>query len=318
MARWVRVALRVAGPFGCRCPNIRPCPVSTSRSSNRTCGFAASGSPTGFTGRHTTARGAPFAHRYSSFRSRLTIDGVGRPCGQFLLALGYFHSVPEVRFLPSTGITRLQRYYEPLRLPKRPGLSLAGVRLAHAATTWGLPCCVDSPCTDMPAPLPRRDRRWDRVAPLTATTAAFPLCPQGRLPLHRFRGLLGVHSRSGLPARRVAETTLSIESSGSFVTSATAPIATGWSNTCQVGIAPTVERHLCTAHGHASFRIGGIHPFSHPKLAQNRSECPENGVKKHRTGNDVATTAITTGSPVQFVFTLLRVRTNAGGRRFHR
>jgi hypothetical protein len=50
------------------------------------------------------------------------MNGVGRPCGQFLLALGYFHSAPEVRSLPSAGITRLHRYYEPLRLPARPGL----------------------------------------------------------------------------------------------------------------------------------------------------------------------------------------------------
>ena len=35
----------------------------------------------------------------------------------------------ELRSLPSTGITRLQRYYEPLRHPRAPGLSLAGVRL---------------------------------------------------------------------------------------------------------------------------------------------------------------------------------------------
>ena len=34
----------------------RPCSVSTSRSSNRTCGFAASGSPTGSYDRHTSAR----------------------------------------------------------------------------------------------------------------------------------------------------------------------------------------------------------------------------------------------------------------------
>ena len=31
--------MSVAGPFGCRCPSSRPCSVSTSRSSNRTCGF---------------------------------------------------------------------------------------------------------------------------------------------------------------------------------------------------------------------------------------------------------------------------------------
>jgi hypothetical protein len=35
----------------------------------------------------------------------------------------------ELRSLPSTGITRLQRYYEPLRHPMAPGLSLAGFQL---------------------------------------------------------------------------------------------------------------------------------------------------------------------------------------------
>ena len=35
----------------------------------------------------------------------------------------------ELRSLPSAGVTRLQRYYEPLRHPTAPGLSLAGVRL---------------------------------------------------------------------------------------------------------------------------------------------------------------------------------------------
>src|SRR5437773_1295282 len=34
----------------------------------------------------------------------------------------------ELRLLPSAGVTRLPRYYEPLRHPTRPGLSLAGVR----------------------------------------------------------------------------------------------------------------------------------------------------------------------------------------------
>ena len=35
----------------------------------------------------------------------------------------------ELRPLPSPGITRLQRYYEPLRHPSAPSLSLTGVRL---------------------------------------------------------------------------------------------------------------------------------------------------------------------------------------------
>jgi len=41
--------------------------------------------------------------------------------------------VLELRSLCSAGITRLHRSYEPLRHPTRPGLSLAGVRLAASA-----------------------------------------------------------------------------------------------------------------------------------------------------------------------------------------
>src|ERR1700686_4001522 len=45
----------------------------------------------------------------------------------------------ELRSLSSPGITRLQRYYEPLRHPKAPGLSLAGFRLVVADHALGLP-----------------------------------------------------------------------------------------------------------------------------------------------------------------------------------
>src|ERR1700688_1495483 len=45
----------------------------------------------------------------------------------------------ELRSLPSTGVTRLPRYYEPLRHPKAPGLSLAGFRLVLADHALGLP-----------------------------------------------------------------------------------------------------------------------------------------------------------------------------------
>jgi hypothetical protein len=45
----------------------------------------------------------------------------------------------ELRPLPSTGITRLQRYYKPLRHPTAPGLSLAGVRLIIPDHALGLP-----------------------------------------------------------------------------------------------------------------------------------------------------------------------------------
>ena len=62
----------------------------------------------------------------------------------------------ELRPLPSTGVTRLRRYYGPLRHPKRPGLSFTGVRLRVTHPhRMGFPCCVQSPFTDMPSSLPR-------------------------------------------------------------------------------------------------------------------------------------------------------------------
>src|SRR6516162_2939210 len=45
----------------------------------------------------------------------------------------------EPRPLPSPGITRLPRYYGPLRHPSAPGLSLAGVRLIIPDHALGLP-----------------------------------------------------------------------------------------------------------------------------------------------------------------------------------
>jgi len=76
--------------------------------------------------------------------------------------------------------------------------------------------------------------------------------PSGR-PVHRpFRGLLGVHSRYGLHTRAVTvyRDQLS-EGFSHFVTSMTAPVASGWSG-CRVGLAPTGKRRLCTAHAKGS------------------------------------------------------------------
>jgi hypothetical protein len=60
--------------------------------------------------------------------------------------------------------------------------------------------------------------------------------------------LLGVHSRYGLHTRAVTvyRDTLS-EGFSHFVTSMTAPVASGWS-VRRVGLAPTGKRRLLTAH----------------------------------------------------------------------
>jgi hypothetical protein len=110
----------------------------------------------------------------------------------------------ELRPLPSTGITRLHRYYEPLRHPKRPSLSLAGVQLAAGAATAGASRVSCFSCVCVLSSLPRWDR-WVLVSFATPATLAFPMAQAGRLPHYTFRGLLNVHSRYGPQTRGVAK-----------------------------------------------------------------------------------------------------------------
>jgi hypothetical protein len=100
----------------------------------------------------------------------------------------------------------------------------------------------------MPPPLPRHSVWTSRFAHLIQTYQPSPKGLSGR-PAHcPFRGLLGVHSRCGLHTRAVTvfRDTL-IEGFSHFVTSMTAPIASGWSD-CRMGLAPTGKRRLVTAH----------------------------------------------------------------------
>jgi hypothetical protein len=107
----------------------------------------------------------------------------------------------ELRPLPSTGVTRLPRYYEPVRHPRRPGPALTGVRL-RAATPHRLgfpvlsqlPLCRHAVTITPVGSLGRIVRNEGVSAPrLSPATAAFPEFVAGRLPRYHFRGLLGVH-----------------------------------------------------------------------------------------------------------------------------
>src|SRR5271155_50169 len=64
----------------------------------------------------------------------------------------------ELRSLPSAGVTRFPRYYEPLRHPRAPGLSLTGVRVGPVipdlTALWGFPCCARFPCVRAAASTP--------------------------------------------------------------------------------------------------------------------------------------------------------------------
>ncbi len=90
----------------------------------------------------------------------------------------------------------------------------------------GLPVLRLLPVACMPSPLPRQDR-CDLFARAVPSASAFPVTQAGRLLHYPFRGLLSVHSRYGLHARRIAIATLSTGGFSGFVTSTTAPVATG-------------------------------------------------------------------------------------------
>jgi hypothetical protein len=161
----------------------------------------------------------------------------------------------ELRSLPSTGITRLQRYYEPLRHPKAPGLSLTGFRLVLADHALGLPvlralslctCCRHYPgaasgrTASLTSPsrisLPRKGRRVGLRIVLFEACSAFTRVTACTLAPSPIRDALS-------------------EGFSYFVTSIAAPVASGWS-VCRVGLAPTGKRRLVTAHtrsGHAAY-----------------------------------------------------------------
>ena len=88
----------------------------------------------------------------------------------------------ELRSLPSPGVTRLQRYYEPLRHPAAPGLSLAGVRLVIPDHAVGLPVLRTLSFVYVLPPLPRCSG-W----------ASSSLISPSRISLRRTRYRLGLH-----------------------------------------------------------------------------------------------------------------------------
>ena len=157
---WSRGEARWLGPCGHHS-------VSSPRSSNRTCGFPASGFPTGFTSKHT-AVGQDGPDVVGSHRTPRTRPYRGNawclattPCGQFRLRLdvelpprapellgccqdhrqspllAIVKSVPEVRALCSAGITRPHSSYGPVRRPRGPSPKVTS--RARPSSPPGLP-----------------------------------------------------------------------------------------------------------------------------------------------------------------------------------
>src|SRR5262249_14145207 len=101
-------------------------------------------------------------------------------------------SAPEVRTLPSTGITRLPRCNDPARLPDRPAAQRPLAPFRHRA---GSPTLPETPF-QRPAPTPPADWPGARVD-RSPDHAAFPVSPAGRHPQLHFRGLLKVYTHYG-------------------------------------------------------------------------------------------------------------------------
>ncbi len=202
MARWFRLRLTSVSGFPRTWRNIRlPCSVSTPRSSNRTGGFPASGSPTGFTDGHTIINLRPAVESLPGRSEAFVL--LGRSQSQFLCP---FHQRAR------SEAPLLHRHYPASTLlrasppPTRPGLALAGcpLRLPPLSSSVSRASCAF--LRYMPSSLPRRNCKV-RLSLTSFATLAFPACPIGRLPHQAFRGLverslaLRVAERTAIPWR---------------------------------------------------------------------------------------------------------------------
>ena len=103
------------------------------------------------------------------------------------------------------------------------------------------------------------DRSWDGLfhpfPHSSPATAAFPMLVRGRRPHWTFRGLLNVHSRYGLSARCIAKAThLSRRLRRFRYLHRHSDSYRLERPSCRVGIAPTVDQHLTTAHTRSDSR----------------------------------------------------------------
>src|SRR6202521_5446841 len=177
--------------------------------------------------------------------------------GLFLEAPGSCHSprlclvsvVLEPRPLCSTGITRLPRYYGPLRHPKRPSLTLAGCRFSSRQETAGVSRVADAflfhACRrHYPGGTPglrRSSSARDSGLP-QETGGSAPTLPFSR-PARRSLSFRPACSPSRPRRPFTPEAPMA-----SFPPPPLRLLPAG-ATSCRVGFAPTGKRPLCTAHG---------------------------------------------------------------------
>jgi hypothetical protein len=98
-----------------------------------------------------------------------------------------------------------------------------------------------SSCADMPSPISRRIG-WMRSSLASPAVAAFPEILIGSASALLFSRPAQRSLTFGLSARQSPKATLCTEGFSRFVTSTTAPIATGWSDSCRAGLPPLEDR----------------------------------------------------------------------------
>jgi hypothetical protein len=116
----------------------------------------------------------------------------------------------------------------------------------------------------MPSPLPRRNRRT-RFAHLPIDGSLPRLLERVGFRITLFEACSAfTHVTAYIIAEPLREPVY-IEGFSRVVTSTTAPIATGWSDSCRVGFAPTERPCLCTAHRARRDTLKRLRQ-SHPKI----------------------------------------------------
>jgi hypothetical protein len=130
----------------------------------------------------------------------------------------------ELRPLPSAGVTRFPRYYEPLRHPRAPGRSSRTSSWSSLTTPRGFPCCVRFPCVHAIATTPAR-RLEMLLGSFSPIVSAFPEWVIGSARATTFsriaqRSLALRPAHSPVHLREPC-----IEGFSHFVTSMTSPIA---------------------------------------------------------------------------------------------
>src|SRR5216684_5079794 len=220
VARWCRESLSVADPFVCRCLTssaMLPFPHPAHRTGRADLPHPALGEDS------RNRRGHCMRRRLQLLETTWELSGlspISLPVAASCVRL-------QLRPLTSTGVTRLRQYYEPLRHPSQPGLSLTSCPLIRTAITAGTsrvaygPLCLHA-VANTPAGRMEFVRSYDSIRfglPTNRGGSAPALSVSG--PAQRSLTLRPARSPSRLA-------TLCTRGFSSFVASTAALIATGW------------------------------------------------------------------------------------------